>query len=195
MTVLGRWGVIGLLCGVGLLTGCSSGEPEAADPTPAVVEPSEAPESVEPSPEPTAEDTEEQHVAAAKQVIVEQLEASWALGNDGFKDLGSMARFWGTPQLAESMSAMLLTSYESGRYTEGVGEIVSQTVTAYDGSGEQAQVRLDVCVDFTGIRNFDASGPMSSSGATRMLYMYLVAESLDGTWKINEIDQDPSREC
>lgn len=185
-----------------LLTACTPSE----DPTPTPTTTSESPTPTEtetteePTTEPPAEDPQTVNIEAAKQTILDYNAVANEVGAAGFGTWqDELVLFWGTPAVANPLSAYYQGAAEAGQRTEGESVIASIVVTEYvedpTGAGHE-QVRLEYCLDNSAVTTLDANGAeIPKSTPPRFTWSTFLQRQDSGRWTINEETAHVDRVC
>jgi hypothetical protein len=161
-----------------------------------------APPAPSASPEPTTpEQIKAKNIADAKKRLVEYYETTAVVANNGYQDWESeLLPFWGRPQIWQPMSDLFEGYREQGRYTTGAAKLKSVELAAYhdDRSGFE-DVSLNVCVNFSGVKNFDSKGrELERSAGAPVQYMlaYVMRhQGTEGSWTVHEEIPETERAC
>lgn len=168
-----RWIAVVAAGVLALAAGCSGSgqdDPTTAPPTSSAAPTTQTPtaepttESPSPTPEETAppEPTEEEVLTAEAIAALEEYVAlSNEVANDHYRDWQRLTKWWGTPEIVDSLAASYQEDFEAGSYTEGSSEIVDVSIVEFvadpTSSGHE-RVSLEYCLDLTDVRRFSAGG-------------------------------------
>jgi hypothetical protein len=183
----------------GAIPGPGSSSPSAsisASPSPSA---SPAPTA---SPKPTTpEQIKAKNIADAKARLVEYYDTTAQVANSGYQGWRqTLVPFWGSFAIRDAMSVAYTQNANAGQYTTGAAEIESADVTSYKGAdGGFEEIGLEVCVDFSDVRTFEADGdPVERKAGTptRFYLDYVMRHhGQNGAWAINAEERHVERAC
>nr|BFF19762.1 hypothetical protein GCM10025730_32830 [Promicromonospora thailandica] len=132
---------------------------------------------------------------------MEYYETTAQVANNGYKDWEKrLSKFWGHPDIASSLGSVYEDNANSGQYTTGAAHVEQSQVVRYEPDDDSFErVTLDVCINFSDVKTYEASGsqvPRSAGAPTRYMFTYVMLhQGFDGVWTVNGEERHAGRAC